>query len=384
MKATSPEIVVAGHICLDIIPELNVAAAEAEHLFQPGRLTRIGPATVSLGGCVANTGIALHRLGANVRLVGKLGDDPLSSLLETTLAKYGPQLGKDMIIAARETTSYSIVVNPPGGDRTFWHCPGANDTFSADDIDRALLNDARLFHFGYPPLMFQVTADGGVALAEMLRAVQASGGLTSLDMAMPGTSEVAVDWRNWLTTVLPSTDLFLPSLDEILLLLDPKLFKQLSAQATGENLAKLVDPRLLRRVASQLCELGATIVAIKLGDQGLYLHTERDVADLSRRCHWQSYNWQGWEDLSTICPCYHVETVGTTGAGDCTIAGLLMALLQGHGPVEALRSATAVGALCVQSADATSNIPSWDEVQRQAESLPHLPLRDLSIAPVSA
>jgi hypothetical protein len=40
-----------------------------------------------------------------------------------------------------------------------------------------------------------------------------------------------------------------------------------------------------------------------------------------------------------------------------------MAMLQGAGPAAAIRSATAVGAHCVRSADATSNIPTWPEVE---------------------
>jgi bifunctional ADP-heptose synthase (sugar kinase/adenylyltransferase) len=54
--------------------------------------------------------------------------------------------------------------------------------------------------------------------------------------------------------------------------------------------------------------------------------------------------------------------VGTTGAGDCTVAGFLMGLLQGESPETAIRCAAAVGALSVQSADATSNIAPWSSV----------------------
>ena len=64
--------VVAGHICLDIIPLL-----ESEVAFSPGQLVEIGPAILSTGGPVSNTGLALHRLGIDARLMGKIADDQI-------------------------------------------------------------------------------------------------------------------------------------------------------------------------------------------------------------------------------------------------------------------------------------------------------------------
>src|SRR4051794_41921588 len=64
------DVVVAGHVCLDVIPAL----AEPVRL-EPGRLVSAGPAALSTGGAVANVGLALHRLGGRVRLLGNGGDD---------------------------------------------------------------------------------------------------------------------------------------------------------------------------------------------------------------------------------------------------------------------------------------------------------------------
>ncbi len=66
---------------------------------------------------------------------------------------------------------------------------------------------------------------------------------------------------------------------------------------------------------------------------------------------------------------------GTTGSGDCTIAGLLAGLLRGEDPVTVATSATAVGACSVEEADATSGIPGWRDVAaRLAAGWPRLPL----------
>jgi len=57
----SKTCVVAGHICLDIIPPL-VGEGDFEATFRPGRLLETGPALMSTGGPVSNTGLALYNL----------------------------------------------------------------------------------------------------------------------------------------------------------------------------------------------------------------------------------------------------------------------------------------------------------------------------------
>ena len=360
------DVAVAGHICLDIIPTLSEEHARSQSLVEPGRLVQVGPASIGLGGCVANTGLALHHLGASARLIGKLGDDLLGRLIVDCLEQHTPGLSNAMIVAPGEATSYTVVLNPPGIDRGFLHCPGANDTFSAKDLNLETLSDARIIHFGYPPLMRSTTSDGGASLAEAFHYLQAQGSVTSLDMAMPDTTGrgPGVDWRAWLQVVLPGVDLVLPSLDEILLMLDQDAFRRAEEAATGHNLATVVDPTVLGGIAEQLIGMGTPIVVIKLGDEGLYLHTSEATSQLlGSRARWQDFDWRAWDGIRAICPCLDVDVAGTTGAGDCTIAGVLMSLLQGLGPAQTLAHATAVGAWCVQSPDATSNIPAWHEVE---------------------
>jgi sugar/nucleoside kinase (ribokinase family) len=53
--------------------------------------------------------------------------------------------------------------------------------------------------------------------------------------------------------------------------------------------------------------------------------------------------------------------VGTTGAGDATIAGFLAAVLRNASPERALTIAAAVGACNVEAADALSGVRTWEE-----------------------
>jgi sugar/nucleoside kinase (ribokinase family) len=355
------DVVAAGHLCLDIIPELPAPSA-ARPLIEPGRLSRIGPATVSLGGSVANTGLALHRLGATMQLAARIGDDHFGRLLLELLRDQQGVRTDRISAAAGEATSYSLVISPPGVDRAFLHCSGANDAFTASDL--VDLGDCRILHFGYPPLMPGVLADGGSGIAKVFAEVQAAGGLVSLDMAAPDTQRgmSSADWRSWLTRVLPSVDLFLPSFDELLLMLDPPLHAKLQSIAP-ENLASAADLKVLSQLSSELLQLGARLVMFKLGDQGLYLRSGAGIAALCEREQWQRHDWSSWQTTELWTPCLATEVVGTTGAGDCTIAGLLMGLLQGLTCEDALRHAVAVGAWSVRSLDAIGSIPAWSDVQ---------------------
>ena len=357
MQAEPIDVVAAGHICLDIIPTLTSGQTRAEDLFIPGGLVDVGPATLALGGSVANTGLALHRLGAKTRFVGKVGDDLLGKAILESLRQYDASFPKSMIVAVGEPTSYTIVLSPPQVDRGFLHCSGANDTFVVADLDPSTWRGARILHFGYPPLMRGIAADKGHGLATAFADAQSSGTLVSLDMAMRATTPglAPIDWRQWLRTVLPRVDVFLPSYEEIMPMLDPEMSP--GSGAVG-------DANCLGKLAEELLSFGVPIVVIKLGDQGLYLRTSDHTANLSSREAWREFDWQTWRNRELLAPCFDVEVVGTTGAGDCTIAGFLKALLEGEGPEAALRHATLVGAYCVQSADATSNIPAWSEVER--------------------
>src|ERR1700740_2593469 len=129
------DAMVAGHLCLDIHPDLSHGEREPfEKAFVPGRLIEAGPVTYSTGGAVSNTGVPLNRLGISTQLVGKIGDDLFGRMIFQIIASYGENLTKDMIIDPSGSSSYTIIINYPGVDRIFLHSPGLNDTFQADDI----------------------------------------------------------------------------------------------------------------------------------------------------------------------------------------------------------------------------------------------------------
>lgn len=343
------EAVVAGHLCLDIIPDLSAhAEGQFEALFQPGRLVHSGPANIATGGAVSNTGLALHLLGIRTRLIARLGEDPLGQALRQSINAYGADLGEDLIRSPESSTSYSIVISPPGSDRRFLHHPGANDDFSAGDLRDGALQDARLFHFGYPPLMANMYAQDGRQLLEIFQRVKTLGLTTSLDMAYPDPDSAAgkADWKMILQRVLPYVDIFVPSLNEISYMLGRRREVPLSAG-------------LLADISGELLEMGTSMVLLKLGDRGLYLRTAGE-SGLSGMGLAVPNDRSAWANFEAWRPCFQVDVVGTTGSGDVTAAGFLAALLRNLPPEEALTAALAAGACCVEAADALSGIRTWE------------------------
>jgi len=337
------DAIVAGHLCLDIIPQLP--PGDLADLVVPGKVAEIGPVSLATGGVVANTGRALHRLGITTRLMGKVGDDAFGQIILRLIRADDPALVEDMICAPGEASSYTIVISPPGTDRFFMHCAGANHSFSADDVPAERLRAARLFHFGYPPYMRRMYEQGGAELERLYRQAKAAGAVTSLDLALPdpnGPSGQA-DWASILARTLPHVDMFLPSLDELAYMLRPGVDPD------------TLDDMSLAALADEALGMGAGVVVLKLGERGLYLRSAARL-DFAPDASWLAREL--WAPVFRAGP-----LVGTTGAGDTTIAGFLAGFLRGQPLDAALTSAVAVGACNVEAADALSGVRDWHATQ---------------------
>ena len=303
--------------------------------------------------------------------MGRVGDDLFGEAVRRSLAESG--LADGISVAAGQATSYTIVVSPPGIDRTFLHCPGANETFGADDVPYERLRGTRVLHFGYPPLMPRMYAAGGAELRELFSRVQAEGPATSLDVCAldPDTDAGRVDWEEVLANTLPFVDVFAPSIEELLYMLDRPAHRGFLERGRAS-----VDLAQLRSLGERLISMGSAVAMIKLGDQGLYVRT---AADPSRFCDRLRLTVGDWAASEVLSPCFIPRAVvGTTGSGDATVAGFLAALLRGAGPDEAATAATAVGACSVEAIDPTSGIPTWLEIERRIAS--GWPRQETSIA----
>src|SRR6185436_13039108 len=179
----SIDILVGGHLCLDLIPGMNHVSAQDMTI--PGRLYMIDPIAVSSGGAVSNTGLALHRLGVNVQLLATVGDDLIGQMILMYLRRRDPKLAELIKVKSGQPSSSTIALSPSNTDRTFLHCTGTNDSFGVDDINFELVQQAKIFHLGYPTLLPHVVEDDGEDLQAIFAKAKATGVVTSLDMAQP-------------------------------------------------------------------------------------------------------------------------------------------------------------------------------------------------------
>lgn len=356
------DAIAAGHICVDLIPQFTTdAGADLSAYLAPGRLSEVGPMPLATGGSVSNTGLNLKRLGVDTRLMGKVSDDLLGRAILEIVHRYGPELAETMIVVPGETSSYTVVIDPPHIDRIFLHCPGANHTFGASDVRYDLVAQARVFHLGYPPYLGRMYADGGSEMVEMFRRAKETGVTTSLDMAMPDPAgpSGAVDWQAMMRRAMPYVDLFLPSAEEWLFMVNRRRFDELTASVGPAGMLAALDVRDIRALGSEALDMGAKVVVLKLGERGLYLRSARQIGGMGRGGPSDLRAWEGREMWAP--PFVPDKLVGTTGAGDATIAGFIAALLHDLPPARALTIAAAVGACNVEAADALSGVRTWEE-----------------------
>jgi len=350
--SNSTEVVVAGHICLDLIPSFGPKSGT----IKPGALIDVGTMGTYAGGVVANTGLALTRLGFEVTLIGKIGSDLFGAEIEKIIAGHLGTKKTDLVVNPDVSTSYTVIINQPGIDRTFLHHPGANDSFFAADIDDEALVGVRLFHFGYPPLMASMYSDNGAELTKLFSRVKAKGVTTSLDMARPDPQSPAgrANWKSILKKVLPYVDIFHPSVDELLYMLRPDLFENFT------NAANL-NPAVLDELLNVSISYGAAVVVLKLGSNGLMIRLgSKERLNSSGPAIPATFT----ENANTThySPCYEAKVIGATGAGDCTIAGFLAAALHGRNIADCINIAVGTGSCNVEKADALSGVLDWKQL----------------------
>lgn len=271
-----------------------------------------------IGGCAANTGIALAKLGTKVKVVGKTGVDGFGDFIVKTLCEAGVD-ASSVVRAAEVSTSFTFVMISSAGKRRFLHSIGANGTFSSEDIDLHVLDGAKILHVAGTYLM--PTLDGEQTAA-LLREAKKRGIITSMDTAFNDRIE---DWGQVIEPCLPHLDYFLPSFEE-------------AERITGES-----DPRTMARLLKEQCP---GVVGIKLGPEGFWLHMG---------------------GMEKQIPSYPVEVVDASGAGDCFVAGFLRGVLNNWPMEQCARFGNAVAGFCIGAIGCTTGVRSMAETMAFVE-----------------
>ncbi len=330
-------VIVAGHVCLDLTPALDAPPSIAA-----GHLIGVGPLALSPGGCVGNTGPALAGLGVPTQLVADIGSDELGRVLVSLLTASGADTAG---IASLESgvTSYSVVVDFPGRDRTFWHHIGANAAFDGSGVVERVAAASRpaggsvrvtgsggsepILHLGYSTHLPALYADGGAALVRLVEAARAAGAMVSLDMAEIGPESDArsIDWEGLLGRTLPAVDVMKASADDLAAMMPRR---------AGLDPAGWTD---------LLVDLGSAVALVTAGADGLYLRTGSEPR-LGEAAGGLRRAAGDWSNRQLRVPTLATRVVATTAAGDFAAAGFLAGLAQDLSPAELVLLSAAAAA----------------------------------------
>jgi ribokinase len=267
---------------------------------RPGQTVSDGAFTRTLGGKGANQAATAARLGARVRLIGLTGDDDFGREARADLEAFGVD-SSSLGRSSRPTGVASIVVDDTG-QNAIAVAPGANHDLTGSGVDA---------------LLRQLRAEEAVVLAS----------LEVPDDAVAAAAEAASD-RGWRLVLNPAPARPLPqSLIGRCEVLTPN---ETEAEALGSVEALLGQ--------------GAGAVVVTLGADGARIHRS------------------GREPVHRGSIAVHV--VDTTGAGDAFNGALAWSLASGHVLEDAVRWATAAGALACRGLGARASLPDRQELER--------------------
>ncbi len=304
------KIVVVGSINLDLVARVERMPKEGE------TLAGLGYATYA-GGKGGNQAVGASRLGADVTMLGCLGDDVFGVSLRKELEVSGVSTGAVKNVSG--PSGSAIILVTPDGHNSIVINPGANAALMPHDLDDATeaLKGARMLLTQLEVPMDTVerlaTIAGDLAIPLMLDPAPAAKMAESL-------------LRNvtWLT----------PNESELRAIL----------KHMGHPVRKtLLSEDDLTKAAKVLLDTGLRNVAIKLGGRGVYL--------------------AGADVESSLIPAHRVAVKDTTAAGDAFNAGFACALVEGKPAKEAAGFASAVAAVAVTRSGAQASMPTLHEVE---------------------
>ena len=262
-----PRIVVFGSLNMDLV-------VRASRFAQPGETITGSAFLTAPGGKGANQAVAARRLGADVAMIGRVGDDPFGQALRRGLAAEGLDV-RLVDVTPSASTGVALITVDDSGENTIVVVPGANGLVSTEDIERALsvLTDA-------DALLLQLEVPLPVVLSAARLARAAS--VPVILNAAPAQP-------------LPSA--LLPLVDYLVVNETEVLDVAGLATDTPETASRALQAR------------GARTIVVTLGAAGALLVSP--------------------DGTTTAADGFRVEAVDTTAAGDAFVGALAVALAEG-------------------------------------------------------
>lgn len=304
-----PRLVIVGSVNADLV-------VKGERLPAPGETVTGGRFVMSRGGKGANQAVAAARLGADVRLVAKVGSDLFGDQAIDGYLREG--IRTDCILRdPHEPTGVALILVDGRGENLISVASGANHALCPADVEQAAERirtaDMVLLQLEIPLATIEYTA----------QLASAAGVAVILDPAPAPAGPLPASLLRHVTYLKPN--------------------ESEAGRLTGIS----VDDEIsAQRAAAALLDAGAKHVIITLGGRGALC---------------------AGPDGSFFVPGYPVEAIDTTAAGDAFSGALGCELARGSSLEKAVRYANMAGALAVTRVGAQASLPIAEEVRVFAE-----------------
>jgi len=304
IQVTKPRICVVGASNIDLISYVPRLPKKGETLH--GSRFQMG-----FGGKGANQAVMAAKIGSDVVMVTKLGNDMFGENTLKNFEDHGIET-KHVLFTDRAFSGVAPIAVDPEGSNSIIIVTGANDLLNEDEIEagRGTIASCRFF-------VCQLEIPLGTTLAAM-RIARQEGVKTILNPA-PAQEELPAE-------AYELSDIFCPNETETELLTGHPV----QTQDEAESAARILIQR------------GARTVILTLGEKGSLLVTS---------------------DATIHVPAEPVTPLDTTGAGDAYVGSLAHFLAAGKSLATAMMRASRIAALSVQAPGTQTSFP-------EASSLP--------------
>ncbi|QDU29022.1 Ribokinase [Anatilimnocola aggregata] len=297
-----PRIAVLGSINRDIV-------IRCARLPQQGETVLADSSSEVAGGKGANQAVAAARLGGQVTMIGRVGDDVFGERLLTGLVR--EKLDTSLVWQTADCASgMAIVAVEQSGENSIIVVPGANGRFTEDDV---------------------AAATDAIGSCDIL--------LLQLEVCTNAVAAaIAVARQKGVRTILNPA----PVVDQLprnLLEVDVMCPNRIEASALAGRPIQSLDDAV--SAAWQLSRMGPKSVVITMGSMGAVLSDGGQP------------EW---------CEPFPVDSVDTTAAGDAFAGALAVRLGEGAMLREAVQFACAAGAIATTRHGAQPALPSREEV----------------------
>ena len=231
------------------------------------------------GGAVLNAAATFAKYGAKAGFLGKVGDDLFGRALREFLTKLGVDCAGLRVDPEYHTTLAFVSLAPSGErDFAFYRRHEADLRIRPDELEREMLSDTKLFHFGSLSLCAEPAR---TATLEAVRLAKESGALISYDPNYRASLWAGEDFVGHASDAMRRADLVKVSDEE------------------GQMLTGLADPV---DIARAILREGPRFAAVTMGAEGS-VYAAGDFAGYAEP--------------------YPVRAIDTTGAGDVFFATFL-------------------------------------------------------------